>query len=159
MEAVMLNVDIIDYAPEYRADFARLNADWMNTYFGKKMDAHLDNPEETIILKGGFVLFAKANDEIVGTCAILKETNKLYEIADMVVSPQHRGKHIGKRLLSAAVESVRRMGARHVYLVTSSKLAASIALYRTYGFKEMGIADMETSVYEGSDVKMVLNLK
>jgi putative acetyltransferase len=158
MEVTTLNVDIIDFASEYRADFARLNAEWMTTYFGKKMDNHLENPDETVIRNGGFILFAKANDEIVGTCAILKESNKLYEIADMAVTPQYRGKHIGKRLLAAAVDKVRTVGARQVYLVTSAKLAASIELYRTYGFKEMGV-DLESSVYEGSDVKMVLNLK
>lgn len=154
----MTHVDIIDYAPEFRDDFARLNAEWMTTYFGKKMDNHLDNPEETIINNGGFILFAKSGDEIIGTCAILKENNKLYEIADMAVTPQYRGKHIGKRLLSAAVDVVRKTGARQVYLITSSKLAASVELYRTYGFRETGM-DAEMSVYEGSDVKMTLNLK
>lgn len=154
----MTTVDIIDYAPEYCDDFSRLNAEWMTTYFGKKMDNHLDNPEETIISKGGFILFAKVGDEIIGTCAILKENNKLYEIADMAVTPQYRGKHIGKRLLSAAVDKVRKAGARQVYLVTSSKLTASLELYRTYGFRETGM-DAELSVYEGSDVKMMLNLK
>ena len=158
MEATMINVDIIDYAPEYQDDFVRLNAEWMTTYFGKKMDNHLDNPEETIIRNGGFILFAKSGDEIIGTCAILKENNKLYEIADMAVTPQYRGKHIGKRLLSAAVDKVRKTGARQVYLITSSKLVASIELYRTYGFRETG-SDIELSVYEGSDVKMMLNLK
>lgn len=154
----MTHVDIIDYAPEFRDDFARLNAEWMTTYFGKKMDNHLDNPEETIINNGGFILFAKSGDEIIGTCAILKENNKLYEIADMAVTPQYRGKHIGKRLLSAAVDTVRKTGARQVYLITSSKLTASVELYRTYGFRETGM-DAEMSVYEGSDVKMTLNLK
>lgn len=158
MEATVTNVEIIDYAPEYRDDFARLNAEWMTAYFGKKMDNHLDNPEESIIRNGGFILFAKANDEIIGTCAILKENNKLYEIADMAVTPLYRGKHIGKRLLSAAVDVVRKAGARQVYLVTSSKLTASVELYRTYGFKETAV-DAAASVYEGSDVKMVLNLK
>lgn len=159
MEATRtITVDIIDFAPEYSADFARLNAEWMTTYFGKKMDNHLENPEETIIRNGGYILFAKSGDEIIGTCAILKENNKLYEIADMAVTPQYRGKHIGKRLLSAAVDKVRKTGARQVYLITSSKLAASIELYRTYGFREADF-DIETSVYEGSDVKMILNLK
>ena len=158
MEATITKVEIIDYAPEYQADFARLNVEWMTQYFGKQVDKHLENPEESIISKGGFILFAKAKGEIVGTCAILKETNKLYEIADMAVAPQPRGKHIGKQLLTAAVEKVRATGARQVYLTTSSKLTASLALYRTYGFRETG-TDMEISVYEGSDMKMVLNLK
>ena len=122
------------------------------------MDNHLDDPEETIIRNGGFIILAKSGTEIVGTCAILKENNKLYEIADMAVTPQYRGKHIGKRLLSAAVDRVRKTNARQVYLVTSALLTASLELYRTYGFREAPI-DPEMSIYEGSDVKMILNLK
>ncbi len=158
MEATMTNVEIINYTPKYRNDFKRINAEWMPTHLDKKMGDHLDNPEESIIRKGGFVLFAKNEGEIVGTCAILKENTKLYEIADMTVAPQYRGKHIGKRLLFAAIDTVRKAGARQVYLVTNDKLAAAIALYRTYGFKELGV-DVESSVDEGADVKMVLNLK
>ncbi|MBL7818689.1 MAG: GNAT family N-acetyltransferase [Saprospiraceae bacterium] len=158
METTALIVDIVDYVPEYRDDFTRLNAEWMTSFFGKQLDDHLDNPEETIINQGGFILFAKLGDEVIGTCAILKENNKLYEIADMAVAPQYRGKHIGKRLLSAAVDKVRKTGARQVYLITSSKLTVSLEFFRTYGFKETGF-DAEMSVYEGSDVKMSLNLK
>lgn len=158
MEATLTTFDIIDYAPEYRKNFAQLNAEWMTTYFGKQMDDHLEDPETSIINEGGFILFAKSGDKIIGTCAILKENNKLYEIADMAVAPQYRGQNIGKRLLNAAVEKVRVAGARQVYLVTSSKLTASIELFRTYGFRETSF-DAEMSVYEGSDVKMILNLK
>ncbi len=158
MKATITDIEIIDYAPEYRDDFTRLNAEWMTTFFGKQLDNHLDDPETSIINNGGFILFAQSDDKIIGTCAILKENNKLYEIADMAVAPEFRGRNIGKRLLNAAVEKVRVVGARQVYLVTSSKLTASIELFRTYGFRETGF-DAELSVYEGSDIKMVLNLK
>ncbi len=158
MEAILTDIEIIDYAPEYRDDFTRLNAEWMTTYFGKPLHNHLNDPETSIINEGGFILFAQSDDKIIGTCAILKKNNKLYEIADMAVAPEHRGKNIGKRLLHAAVEKVRSANARQVYLVTSSKLAASIELFRTYGFRETGF-DADTSLYEGSDIKMTLNLK
>ena len=158
MEATITDIEIIDYAPEYRDDFTRLNAEWMTTYFGKQLDDQLNDPETTIINEGGFILFAQSDDKIIGTCAILKENTKLFEIADMAVAPEFRGRNIGKRLLHAAVEKVRLAGARQVYLVTSSKLTASIELFRTYGFRETGF-DAELSVYEGSDVKMILNLK
>ncbi len=158
MEATLTTVEIIDYAPEYREVFAQLNAEWMTTYFGKQLSNHLEDPETSIINAGGFILFAQSGDEIIGTCAILKENNKLYEIADMAVAPEYRGKNIGKRLLNAAVDKVRLAGARQVYLVTSSKLTASVELFRTYGFRETSL-DAEMSVYEGSDIKMMLNLK
>ena len=158
MERTTILAEILDFIPEYRDDFKRLNAEWMSVYFGKSMDTHLENPEETILKDGGFILFAKADEQIVGTAAILRETAKIYEIADMAVTPQYRGQNIGKQLLAEAVERVKKMGARQVYLITSSKLSASVELYRTYGFRETHF-DPEMSIYEGSDIKMILNLK
>ena len=158
MERTTILAEILDFAPQYRADFKRLNAEWMSVYFGKSMDTHLENPEETILKDGGFILFAKADEQIVGTAAILRETAKIYEIADMAVTPQYRGQNIGKQLLAEAVERVKKTGARQVYLITSSKLSASVELYRTYGFRETHF-DPEMSIYEGSDIKMILNLK
>ena len=158
MERTTILAEILDFIPEYRDDFKRLNAEWMSVYFGKSMDTHLENPEETILKDGGFILFAKADEQIVGTAAILRETAKVYEIADMAVTPQYRGRNIGKQLLAEAVERVKKTGARQVYLITSSKLSASVELYRTYGFRETHF-DPEMSIYEGSDIKMILNLK
>ena len=121
MERTTILAEILDFIPEYRDDFKRLNAEWMSVYFGKSMDTHLENPEETILKDGGFILFAKADEQIVGTAAILRETAKIYEIADMAVTPQYRGRNIGKQLLAEAVERVKKTGARQVYLITRDR--------------------------------------
>ena len=157
-QAALFKVEILDFSPQYREEFKRLNAEWMHSTFGKYVDNHLENPEMTILQNGGFILFAKVDNKIVGTCAVLKENNKLFEIADMAVTPLFRNRNIGKRLLSEVIERVKKANARQIYLVTSSKLTASLELFRTYGFREVPL-DTETSIYEGSDIKMVLNLK
>lgn len=152
-----LKVQIVDFSPEFRDDFKRLNHEWMTAYFGKSTDNHLDRPE-TIIEDGGYILFAQYEGQIVGTCAILKESNKRFEIADMSVTPEFRGRNIGKQLLSAAVEQVKKANAREIYLVTSSKLTVSVEMFKTYGFRETGF-DAEMSMYDATDIKMTLNLK
>jgi ribosomal protein S18 acetylase RimI-like enzyme len=152
-----LNVTILDFSPQFRDDFKRLNAEWMTANFGKNTDDHLDRPE-TIIENGGYILFAEYEGQIVGTCAILKESNKIFEIADMSVTPEFRGRNIGKLMLSEAIERVRKANAREVYVITSSKLTISLEMFKTYGFRETGF-DAEMSIYDATDIKMTLNLK
>ena len=155
----MTTVHIIDYSPEFKDDFKRLNMAWMSQFkMSTIRQSIIEDPQSFIIDKGGFVFFAEMDNQIVGTAALLRESHKLYEIADMAVTPAYQGKHIGTALLQKAIEKARQLGAKQVYLITSTRLAASIEIYRAYGFREAGY-DSEMSIYDGSDVKMVLNLK
>jgi N-acetylglutamate synthase-like GNAT family acetyltransferase len=159
---ITLTLTIVDFQPTYKEDFKRLNTEWMQSYFNHVLpydQALIDNPEREIIEKGGHIFFAQADDQIVGTCALLRESHKVYEIALMAVTPQFRGQHLGKALLVKAVEKAKLLGAKQVYLVTSTKLTTSLEMYKAFGFREVPF-DPETSIYDdGSDVKMSLNLK
>ncbi len=159
MEAITTSVEIIDYSPEYQEDFKNLNMGWMDQFdMNSSHRAMIENPEEQIIKKGGSIFFAEVDGKIVGTGALLRESNKLYEIANMAVTPQYQGRHIGKALLKKAIDKAVQAGAKQVYLITSTKLKTSVEMYRTFGFRET-LFDPEMSIYDGSDVKMVLNLK
>jgi putative acetyltransferase len=159
MEVITASVEILDYSPVYNDDFKRLNMEWMAQFKEEVAQKLLvENPEAQIIDNGGYIFFAKVDNKIVGTGALLRESNKLYEIADMAVTPQYQGRHIGKSLLQKAIDKAKVAGAKQVYLITSTKLKTSIEMYRTFGFREMPF-DPEMSIYDGSDVKMVLNLK
>lgn len=158
---ITLTVDISEYKPENKAVFRELNEAWMKQYFNRILPQEqklLDNPESAIIDKGGYIFLAKSNNQIVGTCALLRESHKAYEIALMSVTPEFRGQHLGKALLTRAVEKAKQLGAKQVFLITSSKLTASLDMYRTYGFRDTAF-DPEMSIYDGTDIKMSLNLK
>jgi hypothetical protein len=45
----------------------------------------LNDPEKYILAKGGFIFMAELNDEIVGTCALLKIDDDTFELAKMAV--------------------------------------------------------------------------
>lgn len=152
-------VEIIDYSPEYQDDFKNLNMGWMSQFdMNNSHRTIIEHPDEQIIQKGGFIFFAWMDGKIVGTGALLRESNKLYEIANMAVTPQYQGRHIGKALLKKAIDKAVQAGAKQLYLITSTKLQASVEMYRAFGFRET-LFDPEMSIYDGSDVKMVLNLK
>jgi ribosomal protein S18 acetylase RimI-like enzyme len=57
----------------------------------------------------------------------------------MGVSAQHRGKGIGSRLLEACLAHARKINLAKVELTVYTNNAAAIALYRKYGFTEVGV--------------------
>ncbi len=159
MEAITTTINILEYSPELKDHFKTLNMEWLKQFnVNTARQAAVENPQEYIIDKGGFIFFAEMDDTIVGTSALLRESNKLYEIADMAVTPAYQRKHIGKALLQKAIDKAKQLGAKQVYLISSTKLKSSLDMYRAYGFRETHY-DPEMSIYDGSDVKMVLNLK
>ena len=58
----------------------------------------LNNPKKNIIDKGGYILFAKYKNKIVGTAALIFSEKGNYELAKMAVTEGYQGKQIGKKL-------------------------------------------------------------
>lgn len=149
----MESVTILDYAPEFAKDFKRLNIEWIEKYF--IVEEHdleqLNNPEEYIISKGGYILFAQYNNQIVGVCALVKTSDKSFELAKMAVSADVQGKQIGTTLGIAVLAKAKAEGANHVWLESNRKLAPAIHLYRKLGFEEIPMAD---TPYARADIKM-----
>jgi len=68
---------IVDYAPRWRGDFARLNIEWLERWFTvEPIDREvLGDPETHILAPGGHVLFAiDEHDRVVGTVALKCES-------------------------------------------------------------------------------------
>ena len=55
----------------------------------------------------------------------------------MAVASESRGRGTGRKLLAAAVDHARELGARSVFLGTSRKLASAVHLYETFGFRHV----------------------
>jgi len=130
-------VEIIDFAPEHRDAFRKLNEEWLEKYFAAEEDDDrlLRRPEEEIIARGGAIFFARLGGKIVGTAALLKRDDATYEIAKMAVTPGAQGKQAGRRLAKAAIARAREKGARRIILLTDNRLRAAVGLYRKLGFK------------------------
>lgn len=153
----MSQITILDYKEEHAPAFKRLNTEWIEKYF--TIEEHdleqLDHPQENIISQGGYILFAMYNNEIVGTCALIKTGTREYELAKMGVTPSLRGKQIGKSLAIAAIEKARTIGASRVWLESNRVLAPALSLYRTVGFVEVPIT---YSPYARADIRMEMLL-
>jgi DNA-binding MarR family transcriptional regulator len=151
-------VQILDYKPEYQADFKRLNIEWIERYFRvEPADLKaLDHPEEYILAPGGRILLARHQEQIVGTCALLNMNDDTYELAKMAVSPGVQGLGIGFRLGQAAIAQARALGARRLYLESNTKLKPALHLYHKLGFQKTVAG--QPSPYERCNIQMELVL-
>lgn len=153
----MPSLQIIDYSPELQPHFERINKQWVERYFTlEPIDLmQLENPEKTILDKGGAILFAKDGEAIIGTVGLSKVEDGIFEMIKMGVSPEAQGKKVGLLLGQAIVEKAKKMGAHKVILYSNSKLVAALHLYKKLGFKELV---PECGRYNRCDVKMELDL-
>ncbi|AKQ46916.1 MarR family transcriptional regulator [Rufibacter radiotolerans] len=157
MNSSVASVSIIDYTPAHAILFRELNQAWIERYFEMEELDHksLGNPDGYIIAKGGHILMAEHNGEIVGTCALIKVDDQTYELAKMAVTDKAQGLKIGKRLGEAAIQKARELGCTSLFLLSNRKLETAIHLYRKLGFIEVPDDFKE---YKRADIKMELSL-
>ena len=150
-------IEIIDYKRKYRNNFKLLNEEWIKLHF--VLEPHdievLDDPEKFILDDGGKVFFALDTEtkQILGTVALVNVNEKGFEIAKMAVSPESRGKRIGKLLMIHALEVAQELKAQRVFLESNTKLEPAINLYLSFGFKEINLAE-HPSPYSRANIVM-----
>lgn len=158
MNTQIRSIEIISYENEYAKYFYDFNIEWLKTYFYVEPydEEVLSKPEKYIINKGGYIFFAKLNDTIVGTVALMPTKDGLFELTKMAVSPKFRGYKIGQKLMQHCISFSKEIGLESLILYSNSVLENAIYIYRKYGFIEVPVE--KNSPYKRSDIKMVLKL-
>lgn len=153
------SIRILTYADEYADAFVSLNLEWIQRLFAvEEQDRReLENPRTHFIDTGGQIFFALNGDEVVGTCALLRDSPDSFELCKMAVAPSARGHGVGRSLLQTAVDYAAAQGAAHVWLLSASALEPAIRLYERFGFQRITLG--ETPGYEKCNVRMQLVLK
>ncbi len=151
------SIEIIDYLPEFHNDFKRLNYEWIEKYFKLEEADHqsLNHPDEKILQLGGHIYMARINDEIIGTCALIKIDENTYELAKMAVTEKARGKGIGWLLGQAVINKAHKLKAKTILLESNTALEAAINLYQKLGFRKIA---GQPSSYERCNIQMKLKL-
>ncbi|HWU01216.1 MAG TPA: GNAT family N-acetyltransferase [Novosphingobium sp.] len=149
-----------DHAPrELDEAFYRINAQWVQAMFTleEKDIELLSHPHAQIIEKGGEILFVETPEAgIVGTCALIRMEEGVFELTKMGVSEAARGRKAGEFLLAATLERAREIGIETLYLLTNRKCAAAIHLYEKLGFEHSAqIMARYGSRYARCDVAML----
>lgn len=150
-------IKIIEYKDEYQQDFYRLNIAWLDKYhLTEEADLEvLNDPQGTIIAKGGFIWLAKIDDTIVGSAGLIKEDATTYELAKMAVDDAFQGRGISKLLIEVCINKAKQIGAKKLELFSNHQLTTALGLYEKYGFHHV---DVTNSPFATADVKMEMTL-
>lgn len=153
-------VQIIQYDPKYADAFKQLNLNWIEKYFVVEPEdlKMLNDPQHYIVDPGGFIVFAKYENEIVGTCALVKQDNGIFELAKMAVSENMQGKQIGYRIGLEVISIAKENNAQRVILETNSSLKPALKLYEKLGFVYIPLTQEQKDRYKRADVMMELIL-
>jgi len=140
--------------------FRELNEAWIQQFFSieAKDREVLGDPVRYILRPGGEIVMAILGDRAIGCCALLAMGEGSFEIGKMAVSEESRGLGVGRKLLTRVVERAREMGAKRLYLETSTKLPNAIHLYEAQGFVRLAPERVRQSPYVRSDVYMEMFL-
>ena len=116
-------VRVVDFDPQWRGDFARLNIEWLERWFTVEPVDHgtLGDPETHILSGGGRVLFAVDDAQrVLGTVALLRHDDGRIELTKMAVEPELRGGGIGRALMTAALAAFAEMDGSALFLESNT---------------------------------------
>lgn len=149
-------VEIVGYHATLREHFRRLNQQWLERHFRvEDVDRALfADPEGMIVEKGGAIFFALYAGEVIGTCALIREEEGVYELSKMGVDENYRGLGAGRKLLDKAVSDYRERGGHQLFLESNSKLGRALGMYERAGFVHQA-ERRPGSHYDRADVYMV----
>jgi N-acetylglutamate synthase-like GNAT family acetyltransferase len=91
----------------------------------------------------------------VGSAAIAKESEGIYELVKMAVTAAFQGQGISRMLIEKCLNKAKELNAKKVFLYSNSQLTTAIALYKKYGFEHIDASD---SPFITADIKMELSL-
>lgn len=152
------NLQFIPFEAVYADDFASLNKAWLQKYFEIEPidEAIFANPTGYIIDKGGYIFFAQIGDAIVGTFALIKINEGVFELSKMAVTEECQGQKIGNKMVEFSLSKSRELHAEKVILYSNTSLKPAIHLYKKYGFKEVPLGAVE---YRRANIKMEIEIK
>jgi putative acetyltransferase len=153
-------IEIVGFRPQYARHFRDINTEWLEKYFSVEPYDRivLNDPRKHILERGGRILFARVDDEFAGTCALLKHTENKYELAKMGVLERFQDLGVGRKLIEAAIDEARSLGATTLVLATSKLLDSANRLYQSMGFLYVDSSVIGPLPYERETVAMSLDL-
>jgi GNAT superfamily N-acetyltransferase len=114
------------YAEEYGLD---------NTF-----EAYIAGPMSEFILakdrEGQRIWIVETGGKVAGCIAIVRYAEGVAQLRWFILTPETRGRGLGKKLMEEAVVYSHRVGYQRIILWTFSELETAIALYKRWGFEK-----------------------
>lgn len=149
-----MSIRVVPFQHKYAAAFYNLNIEWLETYFYvEDFDREvLSKPDSYILSPGGHIFFAIEDEEVIGTVALLKRGEGIFELTKMAVAPNQRGKKVGQQLMQYCLTFAKENNFKKLFLYSNTLLENAIYIYRKYGFVEVAVE--KDSPYKRSNIKM-----
>lgn len=130
---------VVPYEPKYKNIFVAMNKAWIEEMFVlEPEDVELLNNIEKIIAKGAEIFFTLDDDgEVLACCMLEPHDTGDWEIAKFASSGKVKG--AGTLCFEACMESARRKGLKKILIVSNTKCAAGIHIYKKAGFREIPV--------------------
>ena len=159
MGAKAEDVRLVTWRQDFRAEFERLNRHWIERWFTVEDEDRrvFEDPAGRIIEPGGQIFFLVDEEGVRGTCAVIRHDAGTFELAKMAVEPAAQGRGYGDRLVEAAIAFARGAGAGRLMLVSNTRLAPALRLYRKHGFRDVPLEP--ANGYSRADIQLELDLR
>ncbi|MEN9579012.1 MAG: hypothetical protein RJA70_2021 [Pseudomonadota bacterium] len=147
---------IVEDAAGFLPDLIRLNEAWISEHFGLEGSDHALARDPAVILRDGGHTFSMVHGStVIGVAALFRTGLDEFDLALMAVEPAFQGKGVGRALARAALARASALAATKVRLLSNTKLAPAIALYRSLGFEEV---TLEQALYRRCNIVMCKKL-
>ena len=151
-------LEILPFSKDLAPYFDSINREWIESMFVlEPIDENvISSPQSSIIDRGGHIWFAKHEIlGVVGTCALMKKGDGIFELTKMGVVSSARGLKVGEALLQHVIEQAPSIAHNSLFLLTNKKCEAAIHLYEKNGFIHCNsIMQKFGGAYERCDVAM-----
>src|SRR6266704_5745079 len=124
---------IVALRPVHVGEFCRLVVDTL-LEFGFAPDPVLDDDLDDPASAYEALWVAVVGDEVVGSAALRRLDPREVELKRMYLRPSFRGRGVGRRLLTTALEWAREREIEKVQLDTTEAMKAARHLYESHGF-------------------------
>jgi molybdopterin-guanine dinucleotide biosynthesis protein A/predicted GNAT family N-acyltransferase len=128
-----LVVNIVPFEPKHVEGFAALVVDTLRE-FGFEQDPELDGDLDDPAGTYAELWIAMVGGDVAGSVALRDLGGGAYELKRMYLRSAHRGRGVGKQLLTTALDWARANGTRVVRLDTTERMVSARRLYESFGF-------------------------
>jgi len=152
---------IIDYRPSLKKYFYQLAGPWLLRVLGGVLEDDdqftLHNPDKAYLEKGGFLFFAKFNQEILGCVALKRLDENTFEFAKLFINPNYRKLGIATKLIERCISRCLENEATELWLQTTMSMPEAHRLYYKLGFEDRQ-APSQMEVLKRTEKIMCLSL-
>lgn len=131
---------ILDYKPSLKKYFYELVGPWLlgilNGVLEEEDKFSLHNPDIAYVQEGGFLFFAKYQEEIVGCVALKRLDEDSFEFAKLFINPNFRNLGLATKLIERCITRCKENEARELWLQTTLSMPQAHKLYYKLGFND-----------------------